>query len=168
MYAEEVARGIKEREANDPDQEGGQKVSYRVADPSIFLQDGGPSRAERMVREGIFFKPADNRRVAREGHAGGWDQMRGRMVGLDEKPMIYTFSTCVDSIRTIPALQHDEKNPEDVDTESEDHAADEWRYACMSRPWIRPKPKAQEPIVGMEGLTLERLFKENEKRRRRA
>ena len=24
--------------------------------------------------------------------------------------------------------------PEDVDTELEDHAADEWRYMCMSRP----------------------------------
>jgi hypothetical protein len=27
-----------------------------------------------------------------------------------------------------------------VNTESEDHAADEWRYACMSRPWIKAKP----------------------------
>ncbi|NBQ33281.1 MAG: terminase, partial [Proteobacteria bacterium] len=27
--------------------------------------------------------------------------------------------------------------PEDVDTDGEDHAADEWRYACMSRPWVR-------------------------------
>ena len=42
---------------------------------------------------------------------------------------------CVDSIRTIPALQHDEDNIEDVDTEGEDHAADETRYAVMSRPW---------------------------------
>src|SRR5215471_19765455 len=26
--------------------------------------------------------------------------------------------------------------PEDVDTEGEDHAPDELRYACMSRPWV--------------------------------
>jgi hypothetical protein len=58
-----------------------------------------------------------------------------QMVGIqDGKPMIYCFSTHADSIRTIPALQHDPARPEDVDTESEDHAADEWRYACMSRP----------------------------------
>jgi hypothetical protein len=25
--------------------------------------------------------------------------------------------------------------PEDLDTSAEDHAADECRYACMSRPW---------------------------------
>ena len=27
--------------------------------------------------------------------------------------------------------------PEDVDTEMEDHVADEWRYFCMSRP-VKP------------------------------
>ena len=32
---------------------------------------------------------------------------------------------------------HDPARPEDVNTESEDHAADEWRYACMSRPFVR-------------------------------
>jgi hypothetical protein len=26
----------------------------------------------------------------------------------------------------------------------EDHAADEWRYACMSRPWIKEKPQEEE------------------------
>ena len=50
----------------------------------------------------------------------------------DELPMIYCFATCAASIRTIPALQHDVTKMEDVNTEGEDHAADEWRYACMS------------------------------------
>jgi hypothetical protein len=58
------------------------------------------------------------------------------MVGQDDLPMIYCFSTCSASIRTVPALSHDPAKPEDVDTESEDHAADEWRYACMSRPFV--------------------------------
>ena len=61
------------------------------------------------------------------------------MVGQDGKPMIYVFATCVDSIRTIPALQHDQSKPEDLDTNAEDHAADDWRYACMSRPYIPAK-----------------------------
>jgi hypothetical protein len=63
--------------------------------------------------------------------------MRGRFVGEDDQPMIYVFETCRDSIRTIPLLQHDEIKPEDIDSDMEDHAADEWRYACMSRPWLR-------------------------------
>ena len=41
------------------------------------------------------------------------------------RPMIVTFSTCVDSIRTVPFLQHDADRPEDILTASEDHAADE-------------------------------------------
>ena len=76
---------------------------------------------------------------------GGWDQMRSRMIGTrsfddngllkdDGVPMIGCFNTCVDSIRTIPSLQHDQNKMEDLDTKSEDHAADEWRYFCMSRP----------------------------------
>ena len=68
---------------------------------------------------------------------GGWDQVRMRLIGDDGRPMMYFFSTCRDSIRTLPALQHDRDKPEDVDTESEDHAPDEIRYACMSRPYIR-------------------------------
>ena len=54
--------------------------------------------------------------------------------------MIYFASTCTDTIRTLPALQHDQAKPEDVDTESEDHAPDEIRYACMSRPYIKDVP----------------------------
>jgi hypothetical protein len=57
--------------------------------------------------------------------------------------MIVTFSTCADSIRTVPFLQHDPDRPEDVMTDSEDHAADEWRYACMSRPYVPTIEKAK-------------------------
>lgn len=127
LTAEQVAEGIKEREKEDT-------ISYSVADPSIFKEDGGPSIGERMGDKGVFFQPADNTRVAGVGAMGGWDQMRARMIG-DERPMIYCFNTCTDSIRTIPVLQHDDSRPEDLDTEAEDHAADDWRYACMSRPY---------------------------------
>ena len=96
------------------------------------------------------FHAADNSRVAHRGSMGGWDQMRSRLVGQDGRPMIYSFSTCAASIRTIPALQHDPARPEDVNTESEDHAADEWRYACMSRPFV-PVPVARMESVPHAG-----------------
>ncbi|RUX96159.1 terminase, partial [Mesorhizobium sp. M7D.F.Ca.US.004.01.2.1] len=55
------------------------------------------------------------------------------------------FDTCIHTIRTLPALQHDEAHPEDLDTKQEDHAADETRYACMSRPWTgKPKERPKE------------------------
>lgn len=130
MVADEVAQGILEREV--------EHIDYSVADPAIFSEDGGPSIAERMSNHNVWFERADNRRVARNGAMSGWDQMRGRMKGFDGNPMIFCFDTCVDSIRTIPTLPHDPRRPEDLDTTSEDHAADDWRYACMSRPWNKP------------------------------
>ena len=60
--------------------------------------------------------------------------------------MIYCFNTHTASIRTIPALQHDPARQEDVDTESEDHAADEWRYACMSRPFVPVQDKVKPEV----------------------
>ena len=80
---------------------------------------------------------------------GGWDQLRARLRGEEGRPGIYLFATCTDAIRTLPALQHDADRPEDVDSSGEDHAADEIRYACMSRPWlprlvVPPKPDRLE------------------------
>ncbi len=132
MRVEDIAKGIKEREADE-------KIDYGVADPALWKEDGGPSQKSRMSQEGVYFRKADNQRVP------GWDQVRARLIGEDDKPMIYFFSTCRDAIRTLPAMQHDKNRPEDVDTKSEDHAPDEIRYACMSNPWTRTievrKPK---------------------------
>lgn len=137
------------------------RIDSGVLDPAAFAVDGGPSIAER-IRTGsgdkIVFRPADNRRVPQRGAMGGWDAMRQRFKGdEDGNPMIACFSTCKDSIRTIPVLQHDRDRPEDLDTDGEDHAADEWRYACMSRPWapaLRPTDK--------RGDRWDKVFKRNE------
>jgi hypothetical protein len=150
LHADKVGEGLVTREAKDPKLVGG------VLDPSTFSEDGGPPISERINAELIRaklvpFRPADNKRVPGRGAMGGWDQMRGRMVGdEDGLPMLVTFSTCVDSIRTIPALQHDDLKPEDLDSDMEDHAADEWRYACMSRPWVR-KPSVPEIKKNISG-----------------
>jgi hypothetical protein len=154
LTAEEVAQGILERE--QPGEAN--LIRYGVMDPAAFAVDGGPSIAERMGAKGVIFRRADNKRVSQKGAIGGWDQMRARLKGDGERPMIYTFSTCVDSIRTIPALQHDADKPEDLDTDGEDHAADEWRYACMSRPWITSAVPKEKPKVLMVGPVNEQLY----------
>ena len=66
--------------------------------------------------------------------------VRARLLGDGERPMLYVFKTCTGLIRTLPLLQHDPDRPEDLDTTQTDHAADETRYACMSRPYVRVKP----------------------------
>ena len=140
MTAEEVAAGIRARETEDPG------TLHGVADPAIFAEDGGPSIAHRMASRRVILRPADNKRVPQHGAMGGWDQLRARLKGdADGRPMLLMFDTCRDLIRTLPALQHDEARPEDVDSDGEDHAPDETRYACMSRPWIRDV-KPQRPV----------------------
>lgn len=136
LTAEDVARGIKERETAAERE----AIKYSVMDPAAFAVDGGPSIAERMAKEQVYFRRADNKRVSQRGAMGGWDMLRARLQGQDGRPMLYVFSTCRDTIRTLPALQHDQHRPEDVDTDGEDHAADDVRYACMSRPWVPGKP----------------------------
>jgi hypothetical protein len=130
LESELVGRGILEREAK------GERITGGVADPSIFSEDGGPTRSEIFGRLGLHFRPADNKRIGKNGAMGGWDEMRQRIAGLDGVPMLYVFSSCKDFIRTVPTLQHDPMKAEDLDTSSEDHIADEARYACMSRPWV--------------------------------
>lgn len=146
LTAEQVAKGIAERTPKD------EKISYGVIDPSAHAQNGGPSIAERMSNEGVIFGPGDNKRVSGMGALGGWDQVRARLVGEDDRPMLYVFSTCPHLIRTLPALQHDVDRPEDVDTEGEDHGPDAIRYGCMSRPYIRKTPKLEEPKYAAKAL----------------
>lgn len=141
LTAEEVADGIKQREAGDL--ASGHMLG--VADPAMFAEDGGPSIAERMQRRGVILRPADNKRVPGHGALGGWDQLRARLRGDGEKPALLIFDTCRELIRTLPALQHDNARPEDLDTEGEDHAADELRYACMSRPYTPPQTVIRPP-----------------------
>ena len=131
MTADLVAQGIVRMEV-------GERIRYGVADPAIYIRDGGPSIGETMALHRCMWRRADNKRKA------GAEQMRQRLVGVAGRPMLYFLDCCEDSIRTIPTLQHDDHDPEDVDTEAEDHAYDETRYACMSRPWI----PALKPLAG--------------------
>jgi hypothetical protein len=178
LSAEEVAEGIVSRETFEPkDQFGNPAVTYGVLDPAAFASDGGPSIAERMATKGVFFRRADNKRVGTRGALGGWDQVRSRLIGTGERhtdgsiswldgqsPMMFFFSTCVDSIRTLPALQHDRARPEDVDSDMEDHAPDEIRYACLSRPWVNEVEKKKEPRF-LQDATLEDLWDHHAGRR---
>jgi hypothetical protein len=125
-----VAIGIKRLDVEIKDTFG-LNIRYGVADPAIFQRDGGPSIAETMASKGVMWNRGDNKREA------GWQQVRRRLNGTVGVPMLYFVETCDDTIRTLPVLQHDAlpSRNEDLDSEGEDHAADELRYACMSRPW---------------------------------
>lgn len=144
LKVEEIADAILSRE--------NEAITFRVADTSIFDEDGGPSIAETFKKHGVGFRPSDKRRLP------GWQQIRSRLVGEDNKPMIFIFDTCTSLIRFLPALQHDRTDAEDVDTNGQDHAPDALRYICMSRPYVK-EDIASEPMRTMSGITLDELWK---------
>lgn len=109
------------------------KTIQGVADPAIWEGSHGISIVEEADKRGIWFEKGNNDRIA------GWMQVRERLK-FDEKgfAMMYIFENCEEFTRTIPLMMFDEHKPEDLDTDLEDHVADEVRYFCMSRP-IKPR-----------------------------
>lgn len=104
-----------------------------IADPAIWDASHGESIAETATKRRVYFEPGDHERLA------GWMQVHYRMTFREDgRPWIYFFSTCKDAIRTLPLLEYDPYRPEDLDTEGEDHIADEVRYMCMARPIQAP------------------------------
>ena len=66
--------------------------------------------------------------------------------------MLLSFDTCYDFIRTIPALEADPLNPNDVLKAGEDHCGDEARYMCMARPYKKLKPVKKRPYWDVQPI----------------
>ena len=107
-----------------------------VADPAIWDAQTGESIADTAAKHQVWFKKGDHQRIP------GWMQMHYRLA-FDEngRSMMYIFKNCKAFIRTVPLLQYDEHRVEDIDTDGEDHVADETRYFLMTRP-ITPRKAA--------------------------
>jgi len=134
LPAEVVAGMIKARETESGIRE---RLAYRIIDPAAFAVISGPSIGETMARNGVPFRRADNTRRSIGKRMGGWDQVRNRLVGNpDGDPMLFFMTSGPHLLRTLPVMQHSDHDAEDLDTDAEDHAVDELRYACMSRPFL--------------------------------
>lgn len=119
----------------------GRKIVDSVADPAIWDASRGERIAETAERYGIYFSPGDNARIP------GWMQMHYRMQFDDNGyARMYIFEGCNAFIRTVPLMMYSQTKPEDLDTDMEDHVADEVRYMCMSRP-IKPIVEIKTELV---------------------
>lgn len=112
-----------------------------VADPSIWDGSKGESVADTATKYGLYFSPGVNDRLP------GWMQVHYRLA-FDQNgyPRMYVFEGCKAFIRTIPLLMYDDHKPEDLDTDGEDHVADEVRYMCMARPMTPIRQQEATPI----------------------
>jgi len=143
-----IAIGIRDIELNHHNIKG-RKV-YGIADPAIYDESGGESIADMMAAEGIYFNPADNQRLP------GKMQCHYRLAfDTEGYPAFYVFDCCRNFIRTIPNLVYSETKVEDVDTNTEDHIYDEWRYVSMDSPIAPRMQEAPAPdMLGEDPLNL--------------
>lgn len=171
MPAYEVARGILMRE------KPGEKIRMRIADPSIWnkMPDTrrgevrGPSVYDDMAAESVFCIKADNDRI--QGKLQVHKRLKIEEV-IDTKtgeitqehPNFYAFNDQKHFWRCMMQMREDPRNPEDVDTDQEDHIYDEVRYAFMARP-IRPK-KVSRITPGSFNSERRRFLKAKEYARR--
>ena len=110
-------------------------IRYGVLDSSLWHNRGdtGPSLAEQMNMKGCRWRPSDRSRGSR---VSGKNEIHRRLQvdEFTEKPRLVFMASCTDTIAQLPSIPLDKKNPEDVDTNSNDHGYDALRYALMTRP----------------------------------
>lgn len=93
----------------------GRKVQG-VADPACWEGSRGESIISAADRYELAFKKGIHDRIP------GWMQMRYRLQFDPEgRALLYVFNTCKAFIRTIRLQMFDEKKPEDLDSDMEDH-----------------------------------------------
>ena len=117
------------------------KYKYIYAPPDLWNRnrDTGKSTAELFWEGGIDLTKASNNRIAGWLNVKEWlkvRKVRNEQTGeLYEDSDLKIFSNCVNLIKYLPQLQHDEKEPNDAATEPHEptHITDALRYFCVSR-----------------------------------
>jgi hypothetical protein len=127
------------------------------ADPSIFPPKSPEARRARPGRyiaedyweAGLCPVPANNDRL------NGWARLREYLHSTaaqahhppDDRAGTFTVfrGKCPHLTRTLATIRRDPRDPEDVDTNADDHAADALRYALMSRPASAQAQRKHQP-----------------------
>lgn len=128
-----------------------EKVKFTYAPPDLWnrRQETGKSAADLYRENGVMLTKAGNDRVQGWLNVKEWlkpykvrDEQTGEEVTTAR---LKIFRNCVNLIRTLPQLQSDEKDPNDVATEPHEitHAPDALRYFCgmRTKPSILPVVK---------------------------
>jgi hypothetical protein len=138
LNARQVAKGILEIEEQLAKQ--GIRVDMGPADNQIWARENDKSVADDMYDAGVKWETSNKDRIQ------GWNQLRYLFSPDDEDaPLIYVQRSCRHWVRTFPQLQRDEKNWDDIETDDEDHAADETRYMAM----FTPRRLVELKLVGL-------------------
>lgn len=119
----------------------GQHIRPGPADNSIWDSDRGASTASQMARSGVHWTRANKAPGSRILRWRRCDQL---MSAREDQPGLYVFEECENFIRTVPLVPASPKNMEDVDSDSEDHIADEFGYRVLAMPDDFRSPRHRE------------------------
>lgn len=114
------------------------KAIYAPPDLWNRNRDTGKSTAELFFEGGIDLTKASNDRKAGWLNVKEWlkiKKAKNEQTGeVYEDSDIKIFSNCINLVRCLPQLQHDEKDPNDVATEPHEitHITDALRYFCVN------------------------------------
>ena len=129
MLESDFIRKLKEREFLLKQKYGIREIFNGPADSAIFTVQDGLSIADKHEIRGIAWHCAKKGPGSRV-HA--WQEVRQLLSNALEDPMedrgLFVTEDCTQFIRTVPPLQRDQKNLDDINTESEDHIIDEVGY----------------------------------------
>ena len=110
-----------------------EKITTDYAPPDLWNRnkDTGKSTADIFSENGQYLTKADNNRVTGWLAVHEWLKVYEDEQGT-KKSKLHIFSNCLNLIKYLPSLQHDEKNPNDVATEPHEptHITDALRYFC--------------------------------------
>ncbi len=131
--AREVARRINEY-VEELTEDGWiqNEVSMGPADGQIFnmIEKESLSIADLMKKEGVEWYRADKSAGSRKmGLELTRISLENSVQG--EGPGLYVMSNCDAFLNTVPNIPRDEDDPDDVDTEAEDHIFDDTRYELL-------------------------------------
>ncbi|EBK5465785.1 terminase [Salmonella enterica subsp. enterica serovar Montevideo] len=112
------------------------------ADGAIYnSNDNELSIADKMKAVGVEWIEANKSPGSRINGAALFADMLEAVIeakntesGIPEKPAFYVFDICRGWISRIPVLVRDDKKPDDVDTQQEDHDWDGTRYRVLHSP----------------------------------
>ncbi|MHB8916545.1 MAG: phage terminase large subunit [Desulfocucumaceae bacterium] len=130
-------------------------IYEHIAPPDLWnkRQETGKSAAEIFDDNGVTLYKANNNRIQ------GWYNLKEWLKPYEDEFNALTASlvitkNCTNLIRTLPQLQCDEKDPNDVATEPHEltHGPDALRYFVAARP-CPDMPKMQKP----EGKLIDKL-----------
>ncbi|WP_148311769.1 terminase large subunit domain-containing protein [Amycolatopsis japonica] len=153
----EQARRILAAEADE------EHVGSRFGDDAMWATRGDAKPiSDAYADNGVFLTPA-----GKGGRVPGWQRVHSylaegpacvlhRAMGWETCPRLHAFETVENLIRTLPTLPHATSgDPEDIDSNAEDHAGDALRYLLINLgggPEFVPAPPGENNVGDMHRI----------------